>query len=417
MDPACSTPAGPDDKGAVAAMLSPPGRGALAVVGVFGPAATDTVSACFRPRGTKLMADRPDGSILFGSWVGTDAAATQAAVRLPAEDLVVVKRSSNDVEIHPHGGRTAAERVLVDLEASGCRRIDWPAFLEARGLSTVEVEVRRALAMAAGPKAAAILARQLAVPGDRGVPSTGPGILERALGEVGRLAEAGRADAAATQARRLLEWASLGLRLTQPWRVVVVGPPNAGKSSLINAIAGFARSIVAPEAGTTRDLLEARIVLDGWEIILVDTAGLRDVAADAVERQGIDRARDAVRTADLVIEVSEARQTATVVEGACGDRHRHVLRVATKVDLAGAARSAEDVARRIQTSAITGEGMGTLVTAILRALAPEEPEADVPVPFTPRQLAALKSAADGADDALSEGSRRTAPPPERSPRR
>jgi tRNA modification GTPase len=265
--------------------------------------------------------------------------------------------------------------------------------------------------MSTGPKAAAILARQLAVPGDRGVESPGTGVLERALGEVRRLAEAGLADEAATRAGRLLEWAPLGLRLTQPWRVVVVGPPNAGKSSLVNAIAGFARSIVAPEAGTTRDLLETRIVLDGWEVILVDTAGLRDVAADATERQGIDRARDAVRTADLVVEVSEARQPPVAAEGAIGNRHGRVLRVVTKVDLAGAARSAEDVERRIPTSAITGEGIGTLVTAILRVLVPEEPGTDVPVPFTHRQVAALKSPPHGGEDGLIEESHRTAPPP------
>ena len=68
----------------------------------------------------------------------------------------------------------------------------------------------------------------------------------------------------------------VGLRLVKPWRVVVSGPVNAGKSSLVNALAGFSRSIVSAEPGTTRDVLETRIVLDGWEIDLIYTAGLRE---------------------------------------------------------------------------------------------------------------------------------------------
>ena len=72
---------------------------------------------------------------------------------------------------------------------------------------------------------------------------------------------------------RLERASRIGLRLAQPWRVVLLGPVNAGKSSLINALAGYDRSIVSPHAGTTRDVLETRVVIDGWSVDFIDTAG------------------------------------------------------------------------------------------------------------------------------------------------
>ena len=84
--------------------------------------------------------------------------------------------------------------------------------------------------------------------------------------------------------------APLGLHLARPWQVVVAGPPNVGKSSLINALAGYPRAIVHWAPGTTRDAVTVETVLDGWPVELCDTAGLR-TAGDAVERAGIELAR------------------------------------------------------------------------------------------------------------------------------
>ena len=157
----------------------------------------------------------------------------------------------------------------------------------------IELEAREALASVSGPKAARILCRQLA------------GVLADELERIDFLRQAGDAVAVVMATERLVLASRVGLRLVKPWRVVVSGPVNAGKSSLVNALAGFSRSIVSAEPGTTRDVLETRIVLDGWEIDLIDTAGLRepDEVASATERAGIERALAAAVTADLVLQV------------------------------------------------------------------------------------------------------------------
>lgn len=108
----------------------------------------------------------------------------------------------------------------------------------------------------------------------------------------------------------LLANAARGRKLRDGWHVVIVGPPNAGKSSLLNALAGAERAIVTDIAGTTRDLLHETVRLGGLELELVDTAGLRD-GGDAIEREGMRRATAELARADLAIVVVDARDAVT----------------------------------------------------------------------------------------------------------
>jgi tRNA modification GTPase len=228
------------------------------------------------------------------------------------------------------------------------------------------------------------------------------GALEAEFSRVRALLESGHGRDARQAIDRLMRASRVGLRLVRPWRVVLVGSVNVGKSSLVNALAGYARSIVSPEAGTTRDLLETRIVLEGWEVDLIDTAGLRDestsgAAEGATERAGIDRAVAACEAADLVLRVVEA--------GAPAEPHAATLQpgdllVRSKADLAGG--TAAVPGGEVWTSAVAGVGIADLVAMIVHRLVPEE--SDEPgllsgaVPFTDRQVAlieALLRAMDG----------------------
>lgn len=345
------------------ALLTPPGRGALAVVGVAGAAACDVADGLFLPRRGPPLAARPDRAIAVGTW--------HALAGSPGEELVVVRHACDRLEVHCHGGTAAAAAVIESLVAAGAVRDPWPAWLAATGQTEIEREARQALAIAAGPRAARILCRQLA------------GALATEIDRLGSLAAPHDRQAAIA---RLLRAARVGLRLTEPWRVVVAGPVNAGKSSLVNALAGHARSIVSPEPGTTRDVVTSRIVLGGWEVELVDTAGDRapDHAISATERAGIARATEARGRADLVLAAVPAGEAAPHPDP-------RVLVVVTKADTATTAPAAPPGA--VITSSRTGLGIEALAARIVAALVPEDQAEPAllagPVPFTPRQVTAI----------------------------
>jgi len=350
------------------ALLTPPGKGALAVVGVAGCGAMEAVGRLFFPRGPAPLADRPDGTIAFGRWGDPER----------GEELVVVRHAAERLEVHCHGGLAASGAVLASLVAIGAVRQPWPEWLAAAGESAIQVEAREALTRAGGPKAARILCRQLA------------GALDAELARIATLEAGGDVAGAAAVRDRLRRAGRVGLRLTRPWRVVIAGEVNAGKSSLVNALAGHARSIVSAEPGTTRDVLETRIVLDGWEVDLVDTAGLRDEPAGPTEAAGIERARAAAAAGDLVLHVTPAGRTSPGSSAGASDARSRLL-VLSKCDLVAGIVDAPHGA--IRTSTVTGLGIDALAAAIVRRLVPEEhDEPDLfagAVPFTERHMALL----------------------------
>jgi tRNA modification GTPase len=164
-----------------------------------------------------------------------------------------------------------------------------------------------------------------------------------------------------------------GERLREGAEIVVVGPPNAGKSSLVNALAKRDVAIVTAEPGTTRDLIEVHLDLGGYPATLVDTAGIRE-AVGAIESEGIRRAAERAGNADLVLVLSDMTGDAFAAEGSTGP----MLRIGTKLDLI----DSEDERRRrakgfdLAVSSSTGEGLGELcdrIGAYLSAeLAPSE---------------------------------------------
>lgn len=174
------------------------------------------------------------------------------------------------------------------------------------------------------------------------------------------------AAATATLAE-LLAAARRGVRLTDGLNVVIVGAPNVGKSSLMNALAGTERAIVTDIPGTTRDVLRESLLLDGIELSLADTAGLRE-SADAIESEGIRRARNELARADLAL---------VVVDQPGDSCHEDLdmppatqrIDIVNKVDLAGLAPWRAERAGRVTlgVSARTGAGLDLLRAELLRA--------------------------------------------------
>lgn len=191
--------------------------------------------------------------------------------------------------------------------------------------------------------------------------------------------------------------AERGRKLRDGLHVVIVGPPNAGKSSLLNALAGSDRAIVTDIAGTTRDLLQETVRIGSAELTLVDTAGLRE-AGDAIEREGMRRARAELQRADLAIVVVDARDPvrgrAAVADDVAGVGDRIVVH--NKIDLADGTAVVGDDA--LAVSARTGAGLDALRAALQRRL---EADGAGDGAFTARQrhVDALRDAAAALDDA------------------
>ncbi len=171
------------------------------------------------------------------------------------------------------------------------------------------------------------------------------------------------AEAEAALAELLLQ-AERGRKLRDGLHVVLAGPPNAGKSSLLNALAGGERAIVTDIAGTTRDLLREVVRIDGVELTLVDTAGLRD-AGDAIEAEGIRRARAELGRADLALVVLDARDPQAGRAAVAADLAGvpRVLWLHNKVDLLDPMPALGDDA--LAVSARTGAGLDALHARLL----------------------------------------------------
>ncbi len=155
--------------------------------------------------------------------------------------------------------------------------------------------------------------------------------------EAGEIAE--RLAECRVQLQELLQTAAAGERIRGGLRVVILGPPNAGKSTLFNCLCGSERAIVSPQPGTTRDVIDAEVEISGVRVVLQDTAGLR-VGGDTVEAEGHRRAKSAAAAADLAVFLwpTDAEEPEPAVDAMAG---LEVIRVRSKADL-GAGRGVGD---------------------------------------------------------------------------
>ena len=159
-----------------------------------------------------------------------------------------------------------------------------------------------------------------------------------------------------SELKALLTAPPIGERMREGFHVVITGPPNAGKSTLMNALAKRDVAIVSPHAGTTRDLLEVHLELQGLPVILVDTAGLRE-ASDEVEQEGVRRSRMRAEQADLILNLREVGQARGDLVAPPDTPQIHVL---TKADVHPEVATSEHLA----ISARTGAGLDKLVAEI-----------------------------------------------------
>lgn len=313
------------------AVLTPPGKAAIATIAVRGPDAWRIVRELFQPR-TGTMPDEPSaGRFWFG--------------RLGAElrdEVILAVKDGASVELHCHGGIAVVRMIEELFTVRGARVVAWQELVS---------EIEHLLAHAPTARSASIL-------------------LDQSL----RAWEQRDEDSLA----RLRDLIPLGQHLVAPWKVVLAGAPNVGKSSLMNALAGFTRSVVSPTPGTTRDVVTLRVAIDGWPVELIDMAGLRETDHE-LEKTGIERARSAIRDADLRLWLLDG-----AAESVFPPSEEGWIYVINKIDLTPAWDW--NCADALRVSAQTGAGLPELCDAISRRLVPNPPAPGEAVPCTPEQI-------------------------------
>jgi len=358
----------------IAALATPPGIGALAVIRVSGAAARDIARALTgrdpRPRLADLRTFRDlngatldRGLVLFfpgpGSFTGEDV-----------------------VELHCHGGRVVSDAVLAAVFGSGARPAEAGEFT-LRAFLNDKIDLVQAEAIADLVASGSAAAARAAVRSLEGEFSSAVAELQHALTTLRVRIEAwldfpdeelpfdaapecaAELGALVAKLDALRARASSGRALRDGLSVAIAGAPNAGKSSLLNRLAGYDAAIVTEVPGTTRDPLREHLSLDGLPVTVVDTAGLRETD-DPVEREGVRRARLEVARADRLLWVADVREplAATLAAArAAQPGNGEVTVVANKIDLAALTPQVrvEKGTPIVQVSALTGAGIDLLV--------------------------------------------------------
>ena len=366
----------------IAAIATPPGHGAVAILRVSGPEAISLGDQVFKGRFKPSQLE---------SRVQTFGAVCDGNEKLDSVLLTVFRgpasfTGEDVVEIACHGGVLLTRRILELLLRNGAKSADpgeftRRAFLNGK-LDLTQAEAIMDLIGASSDRALRAATEQLGgtLGGQiRDMQAQLLGLLahveayidfpEEDISPDTGVALLGRMQTIQETMQSLLASASQGRLIREGVRTVISGPPNAGKSSLLNRLLGFERAIVSPTPGTTRDTLEESILLKGWSLKLVDTAGIRE-SLDPIEQEGITRAIQQRANADLILHVHDGSLPRVEVERIANGGESAIpkeILILNKSDVAEHPSWADVPAIRI--SCLSGNGLRELETAIDGGLA------------------------------------------------
>ena len=402
----------------IVAIATPAGRGGIGVVRVSGVDAVRVASALtgaatFAPRHATLVR------------IAAAGAADQAIVTVFPRPASYT--GEDVVEISAHGSPVLLHAIVEAAMAAGARLAEpgeftLRAYLHGR-MDLVQAEAVQDLVAAVTPLQARAAFDQLEGTLTGRIREIDAALfdltarLEASLdfpGEGYHFVEAQRAAgeirAVLTLVDALLRDARAGRLVREGARVVILGRPNAGKSTLFNALAGAGRAIVTELPGTTRDLLTERVDICGLSVTLVDTAGLRQKPENKIEAEGISRALDAGRHADIAVIVIDRSAALTSIDlDAMRDAGSRAVVAASKADLAPAWRADDLPVAFTEISAQTGAGLDELRRRIVERLGLDDRQRDPPaitnirhVDLLGRCRVALERAALAAEGDLPE---------------
>lgn len=374
----------------IVALITGPPPAAVAWIRLSGPDAFQIAHRIFRP----FPLPPPPRLATYGSYANLEDG---LAVAFPEGHSYTGEPT---VELSMHGSRASVETVLAACRAAGARDAEageftLRAFMNGRIDLTqaeavketcdalTEVQLRAAGRMREGQLSQSIAAMRNELFGMLAAVEASVDFSEE-IGEVDRPAMSARVASLRESVRQLIGFAEGGRILRDGLRVAIVGPPNAGKSSLMNALLGTERSIVTDIPGTTRDFVEERLDVQGMVLVLIDTAGIRE-AADDVEAIGIQRSRALAAHADEIWFVYDALVGFAPSDLASfGERARLI---ANKCDLGDPRQGGMAVSAR------SGTGLDELLQSLRGAH-----DLDIGIPINTRHRGLLERVAESLDE-------------------
>lgn len=373
----------------IVAAATPPGQGGVGVIRVSGP---DSARVYAHITTSPLPAPRVATNVEFV--VQNEPVDQGLVLYFPSPRSYT---GEDVIELHTHGSPMVQDHLLAALVKAGAR-LARPGEFTERAFLNDKLDLAQAEAVADLIAAQTQLAARSAHQSLRGRLSTLVDSLADELIALRTFIEAtidfpdddtdfleqadivGRIKSIEVRCTELSRGVEQGVKLNEGLRTVLTGAPNAGKSSLLNALVGFEAALVTPVAGTTRDIVKESVNIGGVPLLLMDTAGLRETD-DLVERLGNERARAALEDADIVLEVVDATAIANVEDVGHQPAHHdianaleiggnssttipHIL-VLNKVDLTDAEPGRDaDAPATVRVSALDGRGVGELREAI-----------------------------------------------------
>lgn len=410
----------------IAAVATPIGRGAIGVLRLSGPGAIAAASAVFTPMNGKPLTDCPPRKLVYGTLRDKDGRPIDQALATftPGPNSYT---GEDTAELQCHGSPMVLSLGLESLFAQGARQagpgeFTRRAFLNGR-LDLTQAEAVADLIDAETPSAVRMAALQLSGALARRAGRIYDGLTDlmahfcAVLDYPDEDIDPFRAktiddvlDKAQRDLRSLLATYDRGRRAAHGVPCALVGRPNAGKSSLLNALVGYERAIVTPIPGTTRDTIEEKAELRGVLLRLIDTAGLRETG-DEVERLGVARSRAAMESAELILVLVDGSVPFTGEDAALlteAMEYAPTILVLTKADLwtedKGVSFKEITPPPVVALSAKTGEGMENLAAAVAALFPLGVPEESGELLTNARQADASKRALEAVERAV-EGQR------------
>lgn len=382
-----------DSRATHVSLLTAPVPAAIATIAVRGPGSSAAIALFFRSRSALVrlpesssnrmpdsLALMPVQAACFGTWAFSSSA-------LAAEQVVLCRTGEEAFEIHCHGGLAVCAAIIDDLRHAQCQIVpaeDWRG--DAQGKLEHQAEV--ALCQAATLKVSAILLAQR------------QGALRRELNQLLAFIHSQQVAEANWLIEQLLRHGHWGLRLLAPPRLTLAGPPNVGKSSLVNRLVGSQRVLVHHQPGTTRDAVDTTLVAAGWPMILTDTAGMRHTTEE-IESQGVHIAARRWQEADVGLLVVDATVGWTQThEQLLAERQADTIVLLNKCDLVPEAELPTAICERIyglvgaqvrsvRTDTASAEGTHDLLVTLGRHWDHVMPDARAGVPFLVSQVETL----------------------------